>query len=63
MAKQYPNTYNIAYFLMDRPTYDKEKHTGLFPADLGTPEKVLTADVKQRRYPKEEQEPIEKVTL
>ena len=62
MAKCYPNTYNIAYFLMDRPTFDKEFHTG-FPLDLGTPEKVLTADVKQSRYPEEEQEPIEKVTL
>ena len=65
MAKYYPNTYNIAYFLMDRPAYNKEIHTGLFPADLDSPKKPLTTEVKQQQppYPKQELEPIEKVTL
>ena len=65
MARDYPNTYNIAYFLMDRPAYNKEIHTGLVPADLDSPEKPLATEVKQQqsRYPKQELEPIEKVTL
>ena len=38
LSNECPNTSSIAYFLMDRPVYDREKHKDGFSAQLSSSE-------------------------